>query len=179
MGERSEDLRRAVEPVVATLGLDLYDVELAGSGGHRVLRVVIDRPAGDDRGIDLDAITAATEALSPALDHDAAVAESLRGAYTLEVSSPGLERALREPRHFQRALGSTISLKTGEGDEAIRRRGVLVAADDGGFDLELSDGSRERVAYADVVQARTVFEWGPKEKPGSGKKRDRKQKVSS
>jgi ribosome maturation factor RimP len=179
MEERSEVLRRAIAPVISSLGLDLYDIELAGSGSHRILRVVIDREPGDDRAIDLDAITAATEAVSPLLDHDAEAADALRGAYTLEVTSPGLERTLREPRHFQRALGSTVSVKTGEGSDAARRRGVLVAADSDGFELDLDTGERAHIAYGDVVQARTVFEWGPQEKPGASKKRDRKQKVSS
>lgn len=173
MAERSEILHDAIASVVASLGLDLYDVELSGRGRHQILRVVIDRKPGDERGIDLDAITQATEALSPLLDRDPVAVEALRGAYTLEVTSPGLERSLREPRHFERAVGTTVSVKTGEGDDAVRRRGVLVAADTDGFDLELDSGERARIPYDDVVQARTVFEWGAQEKPG------RKQKVRS
>jgi ribosome maturation factor RimP len=175
MAERQEALERVVAPVVESLDLELYDLEVSGGGGHRILRVVIDRPAGDDRGIDLDAITAATEAVSPALDRDPVAADALRGAYTLEVTSPGLERTLREPRHYQRALGSTVSVKTGDGEDAARRKGVIAAVDDQGFELEV-DGRRERIAYADVVQARTVFEWGGADKPGRKKN---KQKVSS
>jgi len=173
MTERSEALIAAVEPVLAELGLDLYDLELAGRGPTQTLRVMIDR----ESGIDLDAITAATEALSPVLDHDPAVAAALRASYTLEVTSPGLERPLRTPAHFRRALGATVSVKTGFGPDASRRHGVLAAADDTGFDLEADDGTRERVAYDDVVQARTVFEWGPAPKP-KAKGRARKQKVS-
>ena len=172
MTERSDVLAAAVAPVLADLGLDLYDLEISGRGPTQTLRVMIDR----ESGIDLDAITAATQAISPVLDNDPAVAAVLRDSYTLEVTSPGLERPLRTPAHFQGAIGSTVSVKTGFGPDASRRHGVLAAADDTGFDLDVDDGAREHVAYDDVIQARTVFQWGPATKSES--KRARKQKVS-
>ena len=125
-------------------------------------------------GVDLEAITATTQALSPILDHDPGAEAVLRGAYTLEVSSPGVERTLRTPEHFRRAIGATVSVKTGAGPDARRRRGALVGADDEGLEVEVDDGSRERIAYADVIQARTVFEWGSEAKT----KRRGKQKVA-
>ena len=72
------------------------------------------------------------------------------------MSSPGLERPLRRPEHFRRAVGSTISVKT----PGRRVRGVVVGADDDSFTLALDDGTQERISYTDVAQARTVFEWG-------------------
>ena len=92
-------------------------------------------------------------------------ARALGGPYTLEVSSPGLERTLRTPAHFQRAIGTTVSVKTrgSETEGPQRRRGVVAAADDSGFELDI-DGTRERLAYDDVVQTRTVFEWGAEQK---------------
>ena len=165
MSDRPESLVAAVEPVLQPLGLHLYDLELVGRGPNRILRVTIDR----EGGVDLDAITAATEAVSPLLDHDPGAEAELRGAYTLEVTSPGLERTLRTPEHFHRAVGSTVSVKTGVGPDARRRRGTLAATDDDGVELEADDGSRERITYADVVQARTVFEWGPEPKAKRGK----------
>jgi ribosome maturation factor RimP len=152
---------RSVEPAVAALGLELYDVELTGSGRARVVRVLVDR----EGGVDLDAVAAATEAVSPLLDApplDSVIA----GPYALEVSSPGLERPLRTPAHFVRARGETISVKTrAGGDRPARRvRGVVGEAGSSGFDLTLDDGSTEHLEYADVAQARTVFEWGPQPK---------------
>ncbi len=193
MTDRSDALASAVEPVLAKLGLDLYDLEIAGRGPTQTLRVMIDRAGGGsaDRrstepsatatngvgeGIDLDAITAATQAISPVLDNDPVIAALLRDSYTLEVTSPGLERPLRTPAHFRGALGATVSVKTGFGPDASRRRGVLATADDTGFELDVDDGSHERVEYGDVIQARTVFEWGPAPKAKSKSKR--KQKVS-
>jgi ribosome maturation factor RimP len=143
----------AVEPVVSALGLELYDVEVMGSGRASVVRVLVDRPGG----IDLDAVGAASEAISPVLEHDR-VARSLPSTYALEVSSPGLERPLRRPEHYQGAIGTTVSVKT----SGRRTRGVIVEADDDAFVLAADDGTQERISYPDVVQARTVFEWGAK-----------------
>ena len=170
MPERAESLAGAIEPVLSTLGLELFDLELTGGGSTRTLRVVVDR----DGGVDLDAITAATDAISPILDHHDDPA--LRGPYGLEVSSPGLERPLRRPDHYRRALGATVSVKTRGADGEIRRlRGVLAAADDDGFTID-ADGTTEEIAYGDVTQARTVFEWGSAPKPGKGEKRERAKK---
>jgi len=160
-----DTIAAAVEPVVAALGLQLYDVEATGPAPARTLRVTVDRPGG----VDLDAIAAASQALSPVLDGDAAVQVVLPGAYTLEVTSPGLERRLRTPAHFRGAVGQTVSVKTRTGGAAERRRGVLVAADDAGIDVAFDTGE-ERLAYDAVTQARTVFEWGP---PPKGARRPR------
>ncbi len=88
----------AIEPALAGLGLDLYDVELVGGGRARTLRVFVHR----DGGVDLETIAQATQAVSALLDTPA-VAAALPGPYTLEVSSPGLERPLRTPAHFRSA----------------------------------------------------------------------------
>jgi ribosome maturation factor RimP len=153
------ELIELLAPVVARLGLELVDIELVGSGRSRVLRVRVDR----DGGVDLAAITEATQEISPVLDRTDAVP----GAYTLEVSSPGLERPLRRPEHYARAMGETLNVKLRGTDGAAKRaRGVLVAADDEGFDLE-SETGRVHVAYPDVLSARTVFEWGDAPGPGA------------
>jgi ribosome maturation factor RimP len=141
----------AVEPVVGALGLDLYDVEVTGSGRAKVVRVLVDR----EGGVDLDTVGRAAEQISPALDGEP-VAQVINGAYALEVSSPGLERPLRRPEHFRRAVGSAVSVKL----PGRRVRGVLLAADDEALDLALDDGTEERIPYTEVAQARTVFEWG-------------------
>jgi len=146
-----------VEPIVTSLGLDLYDVEVSGTGRTRVLRVLIDR----EDGLDLDSVARASEAISLTLDTSSLDAV-LSGPYALEVSSPGLERPLRTAAHFHRALGATISVKTKAADGSTRRvRGVVVTTDEDAFELTREeDDGRERIAFDDVVQARTVFEWG-------------------
>jgi len=165
MTQQSERLAAILEPVVHGLGLELYDVEVGGSARARTLRVLVDR----DGGVDLDAITSATEALAPVLD-GVDVAKVLPGSYLLEVSSPGLERPLRTPAHFRRAVGDAVSLKSRDAQGAVtRRRAVLAAADDDGIEIE-TDGTRERVAYDDIVASHTVFDWGPAPKPGTSTK---------
>ena len=102
MTQPSDRLLPVLEPVVSGLGLELYDIDINGSGRGRTLRVLIDR----DGGVDLEAITSVTQALAPVLDVDPAVSAVLPGAYLLEVSSPGLERPLRTPAHYRHAIGS-------------------------------------------------------------------------
>jgi ribosome maturation factor RimP len=165
---------RSLAPAVSDLGLDLYDVEMSGSGRARILRVMVDR----DGGVDLDAIADATQAVSPLLDApplDSVIA----GPYALEVSSPGLERPLRTPAHFGRAMGETVSVKLRPDDDhgARRVRGVVSAADESGFELLLEDGVTERVAYGEVTQARTVFEWGNEPKRGKSKSAQKREPV--
>ena len=169
MPERVDALAGVIEPVVTSLDLELFDLELTGSGARRILRVTVDR----DGGVDLETITRVTEALTPVLDNE----PSLSGPYALEVSSPGLERPLRKPEHYRRAVGSTVSVKTRGADGSTRRRqGALVEADDRNFTLEV-DGITEQIDYADVTQARTVFEWGPATKPGGAKRKKKKEKA--
>jgi ribosome maturation factor RimP len=156
-----EAVRGAVEPVLDRLGLELVDVEMVGSGRARTLRLAIDRPGG----VDLEALAQATGPVSAALDETAAVS----GPYNLEVSSPGLERPLRRPSEFSRFIGTTITLKSHEAQGGARRhRGRLLEADADGVALDV-DGERRRFSYEDIASARTVFEWGPPEKPKPGK----------
>jgi ribosome maturation factor RimP len=166
-------VERAVAPVVAAAGLDLYDLELTGSGRAAVLRVLVSAPGG----VDLDRVASVAELVSPVLDR-APVAAALPAHYALEVSSPGLERPLRTPAHFRGAAGETVSLKRRAGAVNERIRGVVRDADDDGVTLEGEGGNVETVAYADVVSARTVFEWGPRRDEHKGARRGgRKQEV--
>lgn len=151
----SDQVTRLAEPICADLGVELYDVEHKSG----IVRVTVDRAGG----VDIDTISLITRELSRALDHD----DPLPGRYTLEVSSPGLERPLRVPAHFAKARGSTVKIKTRPHVEGERRaEGVLVASDDDGFTIEAGAGAR-RFRYSDVDSVRTVFEWGPTPKPGS------------
>jgi len=152
-----ETLRQRLAPAVAALDLELYDIELTGSGKARTLRVTVDRPGG----VDLEAITSVTHAVSPLLDDAPAPA----GPFLLEVSSPGVERALRTPAHYAGAVGTTVSIKYRTESGPRRVHGTLVDAGAQGCAVEV-EGVREELDYADVTQAHTVFEWGPQPRPG-------------
>lgn len=158
----SERVRSVIEPVVAAQGLELFDLEQAGP----VLRVTVDR----EGGVDIDAIASTTRALSRALDeHD-----PISGQYTLEVSSPGLERALRTPAHWKWAVGRTVSIKTFP-NTAIGRRlsGTVTESTDTTVTVALDEPLGESVTLnlGEIDKARTTFEWGPAPKPGGPKGR--------
>ena len=156
-------VRAAAEPVLSSLGLELVDIEIVGSGRARTLRLTIDR----DGGIDLDTLAKANGPVSDALD----AVDALSGPYTLELSSPGVERPLRRPAEFRRFIGTTISVKSHDPVAGARRhRGLLTEADDDGIALEV-DGDQRRFSYDAVASARTVFEWGPAPKPTGPAKR--------
>ena len=159
-----ERVAAVVAPVVEGLGLDLYDIEHTGPA----IRVLVDR----EGGIDLEAVTAATRAISRALDE----ADPIDAAYTLEVSSPGLERPLRTADHFSaaRAKGERIRVKTRPGVAGDRRfEGAIVDTTPDGLTVRLDDGSTRDVLYDEIDRARTVFAWGPAPRPGRPKEAHR------
>ena len=151
-------VRDLVAPLLGDPGLELFDVEYAGG----ILRVMIDRPGG----LDIADISSVTRQLSALLDeHDI-----IPGKYTLEVSSPGLERPLRTPEHYIGAIGSTVNLKTVAGVAGDRRVvGTITEADADGVTIqpqEAEPGAVRRLAHDEIERTRTVFEWGPAPKPG-------------
>jgi ribosome maturation factor RimP len=155
-----EAVRTAVEPAIGALGCGLYDVEIAGAGKARTLRITITGEAG----VDLDTITEVTRAVSPIVDDT----DALNGPFLLEVSSPGIERTLRTPAHYGGAVGEQVSVKFHTAAGPRRVRGTLVEADDERVIVETESSAREVIAYADITQARTVFEWGPEPRAGKG-----------
>ena len=148
-------VQELVAPLLAQADLDLYDMELAGG----VLKILVDREGGADIG----EISKVARAISRALDeHD-----PIAGNYTLEVGSPGLERPLRTPEHFAKALGESVKVKTNPGVEGDRRiQGVIASSDDTTVTVTGADGTSHTVAYDDIERARTTFEWGPANKKG-------------
>lgn len=160
-----EAVRTAVEPAIGALGCGLYDVEIAGAGKARTLRITVTRDvegASDGRGLDLDTITEVTRAVSPIVDDT----DALNGPFLLEVSSPGIERTLRTPAHYRGAVGEQVSVKFHTPAGPRRVRGTLVDPDDERVTVATESGERDVIAYADITQARTVFEWGPEPRSG-------------
>lgn len=158
-----DKVRALVAPIVGDLQLDLYDLEFRGG----TLRVVLDTPVGSTAGVDLDTIALATRLIGREFDHH----DPVPGHYTLEVTSPGLERTLRTPQHFQRELGKVVALRLRDTTNADRRvQGVLTAADEHGATIQPEDGTEPRtVNYDQIDRARTVFAWGPGPKPGKAR----------
>lgn len=141
------DLKALLEPAVTSLGFELWGVEYLVRGRHRLLRVYIDR----EEGITVDDCAAVSHQVSGVLD----VEDPIPGEYTLEVSSPGLDRILFEPAQYERYVGSLLAVRTQASLAGRRRfRGRLVSVADGGFTLALDDGGGEQaIPFAAVDKA--------------------------
>ncbi len=156
MADVAEQIWGLVGPYVAAEGIELDDVEVLGGG--KLLRVVVegDGPIGVDRIADL------SRGIARLIEND----DPFPGAYTLEVTSPGLERKLRRPAQFRKAVGSDVHIKTFKkiADEK-HHRGQLTAVDDAAIVVSV-DGDERRIEMTDVSSARTVFIWEKGAKPG-------------
>jgi len=135
-------------------GLELVDVELKRQRRGALVRIYLDRPGG----VGLDVLQAASKEISAVLDAE----DPVNGPYTLEVSSPGLDRPLVEEADFRRAVGRLVRITAVAGpDEARGRRlvGRLVAVEAGRLRLELSDGELSELALQQVERARIEVEF--------------------
>ncbi len=159
--ETAERLRMLVVPLLEGTDAEIYDIEFTGG----VLKITLDRVGGIDMGV----IGRFTRAVSRMIDET----DPISSAFTLEVSSPGLERPLRTPAHFARSVGELVIIKARAGVEGERRlKGTLVSSDDDGIDLAVEGaeaGQTQRLTFDEIERARTVFEWGPGPKPGGPK----------
>ena len=134
-------------------GLEIVDVQLLGGGGARLLRIYIDKPEGVSHA-DCEFISQHVGAI---LD----IEDVVPGAgYTLEVSSPGLERKLSKPRDFERFTGKKAKVLLREPVENQRRwEGLLAGYSEGMVALEASPGKVIRFPIAQVEKANLKFEW--------------------
>lgn len=136
----------ALEPVVRDAveeaGFDLDALEQVRAGKRRLVRVVID----SDAGVGLDDITAVSRAVAGVLD---SCDDLLAGPYTLEVTSPGVDRPLTQPRHWRRNRMRLVRVLLAEGGELVGRIG---GCDDEGVTLLVS-GALRRVCYAELARA--------------------------
>jgi len=147
-----------VESYVAAERIELDDLEVLGDGPAKIVRITLD---GEDLGV--DQIARVSRGISRLFDD----IDPFNGAYTLEVSSPGLERKLRRPRHFEKSVGAEVKVKTFAAVDGERTHsGTLAAAQDKSFTLDV-DGTKREIPYEAVASARTVFVWETAARPGS------------
>jgi ribosome maturation factor RimP len=175
------ELERLLEPVMRAAGMDLESVRVGSAGRRRLLRLVVDA----DGGVSLDDIALVSREVSARLDGTGAMGEA---PYTLEVSSPGVDRPLTLPRHWRRAAGRLVRVPlagqgasgpsspapaAGPAGEAGRAKGGsqagsvegrVIAAGDSGVILEV-DGEQREFGYAELGPGRVQLEFGP---PGGG-----------
>lgn len=161
MSDVTERLWGLIEPYVAAEGIELDDLEVAGGGKVSILRVILDAPDP----IDVDRIARISRGVSRLLDED----DPFPGAYTLEVSSPGLERKLRRPAHYAKSVGKEAKVKTRQEIDGERiHRGVILRSSD--LDVTIATDVGERtIPFDAVTSAQTVFVWDKPVRPGAQK----------
>ena len=142
------ELIRLLEPTIERMGYELTDLELKLGGRSGLVRVFIDQ----DGGVDIDDCEAVSHQVSAILD----VEDPLPGNYTLEVSSPGLDRTLTKPAHFQRFMGEDVRVKLRFPLSGRRNfSGALKAADEENIEVEV-DGESHKLPLATIESARLV-----------------------
>ena len=148
-----EKVRAIAERVGASAGLEVVEVELAGGGHNRVLRIFIDKPAGVTHG-DCEYIS---QHVGTILD----VEDVVPGArYTLEVSSPGVERKLRKPQEFERFVGQKVKVVLRQPvDNQRHMTGTLTHFAGGVITLEPAPGKSVQFPLEQVEKANLKFEW--------------------
>lgn len=141
-----EKLRASVQAAVESADLLLEDVSAAPAGRRTVVRVTVDLPDGPG-GVTSDQLADATRAVSDALDAE----DPIPGTYTLEVTTPGIDRPLSEPRHFRRAIGRLVRAETVDGTHEGRVEDAT--------ETEVTIGGTV-IPHADVTKANMLVDFG-------------------
>ena len=147
MTKKERELETLLSPTVAALGLRVWGIEYLGQGKHSVLRIYIDR----DEGVTIEDCEAVSKQVSEVLD----VEGTLTSSYTLEVSSPGMDRLLFKPEQYAESIGETVDVRLKYPFEGRRRvvgaltglenDEVVVQAEDSEYQIPLSNVQRARI----------------------------------
>jgi ribosome maturation factor RimP len=152
-----EALERLAEPIAHAAGMELESVDLTRAGRRRLLRVVVDT----DGGVGLDEMAVVSQELSAKLDSSGIMGEA---PYTLEVTSPGVDRPLTQPRHWRRAVGRLVSVpvtqnsSNGSPVPASTVFGRVAAAGEDGVVLDI-EGRRREFGFADLGPGKVQVEF--------------------
>ena len=145
-----EQILQILEPIASNMGLDLEDVEIKSAGKHSIVQVSIDK----DGGINLDEVAQISNQISEALDAKEILGEN---PYTLEVGSPGIDRALTLPRHWRRNSGRLVKINFGSNSEI----GRIIESDDEKVSLEVK-GKTRSINFDKIDKAFIQIEFNPK-----------------
>lgn len=148
MADTRDRLARELSEPIGDLGLDLEAVDLSSAGKRRILRVAIDK----DGGVTMDDIADATREVSRVLDDTNIMGEQ---PFTLEVSSPGVERPLTMPRHWRRNIRRLVKVTFTEGEPLTGR---ITESDEDGAVLDV-EGVERRLEYDEVKKAKIQIEF--------------------
>ena len=145
-----EQIMQILEPIASNMGLDLEDVEIKSAGKHSIVQVSIDK----DGGINLDEVAQISNQISEALDAKEVLGEK---PYTLEVGSPGIDRALTLPRHWRRNNGRLVKINFGSNSEI----GRIIESDEEKVSLEVK-GKTRSINFDKIDKAFIQVEFNPK-----------------
>jgi ribosome maturation factor RimP len=145
-----EQILQILEPIASKMGLDLEDVEIKSAGKNSIVQVSIDK----DGGINLDEVAQISNQISEALDAKEVLGEK---PYTLEVGSPGIDRALTLPRHWRRNNGRLVKINFGSNSEI----GRIIESDDEKVSLEVK-GKTRSINLDKIDKAFIQVEFNPK-----------------
>lgn len=137
------ELESKITQIVESNGYNLYDIEILNENNSHIFRISITAP----NGINHDDCQKISDIISPLLD----IYNPIEGQYSLEVSSPGVERILKKPNHFKLSIGEIIQITL---LDKTKIRGILSSADEIGFSLD-----NKNFKYSEIKKARSVFEW--------------------
>lgn len=141
------EVEEKIAKIVEANGASLYGIETVTEFEETIYRVLITKTGG----VTLDMCADISSELSPFLD----VHPPISGHYRLEVSSPGIERKLTKPSHFENAIGENVKVKVLGGEKC---KGTLKSADEEGIVLETKEGE-EAFTYDQLGTVKTYFEW--------------------
>jgi ribosome maturation factor RimP len=164
-----ERLATALGPVVTAAGYELEKVSVSPAGRRTVVRVVVDA----DTGVSLDDVAEVSRAVTELLDsRDTELFGDT--PYVLEVTSPGVDRPLTEPRHWRRAVGRLVDVPVG----GVPTRARVVAADEDGVELVDETGHRSRHGWAELGRGKVRVEFGRVGADGDGDELDAEEEES-
>lgn len=147
-GAAATRVRAAIEPALTGAGFDVEDVAVRAAGKRQLVQVVVDK----DGGLTLDDVADATRVVNTALDE----ADPFQGAYVLEVTSPGVDRPLTQPRHWRRNVDRLVDVRLKDGSRVLGR---VQSADDEAAEVLVQADEQVRVTYADVARATVEVEF--------------------
>ena len=147
---KSKELIKLVSPILDEMDVELVDLQVLGSGGRTIIRIYADQ----ENGISLDTCTKASRAIAEELDR----VDPIKSRYVLEVSSPGIDRPLKEQRDFGKNIGKKVKIKYQDGEKPTRIRGVIQQVDDEAVTLN-KDQELVQIKYSNIELAKLVIEF--------------------
>ncbi len=146
-----EKVRQVVEDVLTDPALFLVEVQIRGNRGSRVVEIFVD----SDDNLDVKTLADLSREIGFLLD----TGDVIDGRYNLNVSSPGVDRPLKEVRQYKKNVGRILRVTYSRSEEVKKAQGALTAVSDEAIELSRSDGSTLEIMLEDIVESKVVLPW--------------------